>query len=273
MNVIGFVPQVRELMYWHNKEKFILYEDTSAAWTLFAMESGSFYYEIGEEKGTAAFGDIVICPPLTPFRRVVITPLCFFVIKLDWGKIDSQPADAKSLQLGTTKISFQNTSRLVANYNMLKKIDALHMHHVARNPLSNHYLYDIWLLYSEEAGMVPWTAVLQRDSQQPDRLMAKAEAMIQKQAFQPIALNEIASSLGLSTVRLIQKFKACYGDTPAQYQIKLRLERAKKLLLETNLTLDQISDHIGYQNGFYLNRIFKKHMNMTPGKYRKVHRV
>lgn len=272
MFVSDFVPQVQDIMYWHHKERFVFYEDVSSGWTLFAVESGTFYYEIGEEKGTAAFGDIVICPPRTKFRRVVITPLCFFAITLNWEKKDHQAATAGDIQLQTTKINCQNTNRLVANYNMLKKIDTLHLYHVDRNPLSNHYLNDIWLMYGEETGLVPWTTE-QRNSKPADPLMAKAESMIQKRAFQQIPLHEIASALGMSTVRLIQKFKLSYGDTPTQYQIKLRLERTKKLLLETDLSLDQIADQIGYQNGFYLNRIFKKHMNMTPGNYRKALRV
>ncbi|TMV48638.1 helix-turn-helix transcriptional regulator [Paenibacillus mesophilus] len=79
--------------------------------------------------------------------------------------------------------------------------------------------------------------------------------------------------LGLSPARFTQKFKADFGITPMQHLTSIRLEKAKRFLLETTLTLEQISESIGYQNGYYLNRIFMKHMKVTPAKYRKAHTV
>ncbi|MFB9750918.1 hypothetical protein ACFFNY_04950 [Paenibacillus hodogayensis] len=45
-----------------------------------------------------------------------------------------------------------------------------------------------------------------------------------------------------------------------QYATALRLEKAKKLLVETNLTLDQISECCGYQNGFYFKPRVQKQL-------------
>ncbi|MDF2721147.1 MAG: hypothetical protein K0Q59_822 [Paenibacillus sp.] len=59
--------------------------------------------------------------------------------------------------------------------------------------------------------------------------------------------------------------------TPSKYLTSLRLEKAKKLLAETNWTLDQISGSCGYQNGFYLSRVFKANCLVTPNQYRKEH--
>ncbi|MCZ8523462.1 helix-turn-helix domain-containing protein [Paenibacillus mucilaginosus] len=51
------------------------------------------------------------------------------------------------------------------------------------------------------------------------------------------------------------------------------MQRARTLLLETSLTLDEIADRCGYENGFYLSRIFSRKMRVPPSVYRKIHRV
>ncbi|MDF2662657.1 MAG: hypothetical protein K0Q94_5448 [Paenibacillus sp.] len=42
----GLHPRVKLSIYWLEKERFLLYEDTYDIWVMFAIESGSFYYEI-----------------------------------------------------------------------------------------------------------------------------------------------------------------------------------------------------------------------------------
>jgi transcriptional regulator GlxA family with amidase domain len=103
--------------------------------------------------------------------------------------------------------------------------------------------------------------------------MEQASQILLRQALQPVMLKEVAAELGLSPVRFTQRFKLHFGVTPIAYLTSLRLNKAKMLLLESNLTLDQIADCIGFQNGFYLNRLFARHLGMTPASYRKLHRV
>ncbi|MEF3303823.1 helix-turn-helix domain-containing protein [Paenibacillus sp. GYB003] len=265
------VPQLNHTIFWKSKQKFQYYEDSYEEWMVFAVEDGSFYYEIEGESGTAAFGDWIVCPPRTPFRRVVVTPLSFYALRLFWHDRDGnriEPAEGREYVTG--KISIKNTSRLAANYAMMKKAESLD--HKRKLQLHNHYAQDIWLLYCAESGEEPW-AQSRSEPNSPDPVMSKASALIRKHAFQTIDLKQIAASLELSPARLTQKFKSEFGVTPIHYLTSIRLEKAKRLLLDTNLTLEQISESIGYQNGYYLNRIFLKHMNVTPAKYRKANRV
>ncbi|TNJ63949.1 helix-turn-helix transcriptional regulator [Paenibacillus hemerocallicola] len=265
------VPRLIYSMYWERKDKFLFYEDTYKEWTIFAVESGSFYYELGGDKGIATFGDLLICPPKTPFRRVIVKPLTFFVLRLRWyNREGTRIEPSESREFFTGKINIQNTSRLSADYMMMKKSETFdnerRLHRIS------HYVQDIWLMYCGESGEEQG-ADNRITPNQPDPKMLKASSLIQKHAFQTIDLKHIAAILGLSPARLTQKFKADFGITPIQHLTSIRLEKAKRLLLETTLTLEQISESIGYQNGYYLNRIFMKHMNVTPAKYRKAHSV
>lgn len=262
----GFYPRFNHSMYWDRKEKFELYEDTNENWVVFAIESGSCYYEIRDFKGNATFGDVIICPPHTVFRRVVVTPLTFHAFIMRWEHMSGSEMDPlETVPVG--KISIRDTGRLAANYAALKKADLLH--NPWRMVCKNHYLQDIWLTYCEELAVELPAA----HSEVKDPLMAQASYLIRQNAFQLFSLKALASLLGVSPVQLSKKFKSAYGITPIQYLTSIRLDKAKTLLMETKLTLEQISECCGYQSGLYLNRVFLKHERMTPSQFRKTFRM
>lgn len=265
-----FRPELKLLTYWIRKEKFKFYADTSQYWTVFAVEKGSFQYEFGTEKGVAGFGDYVICPPDTEFRRVVISPLTFFALQMTWADAFGNAPDRKHMSLLSGKFSIQDTKRLSKNYEMMRKAERMEARR--RLTLANHYMHDIWLMSCDELVRGPW-AVKDDEQSQVEPLMAQASVLIQKHAFQPFDIQQIAAELNLSPVRFTQKFKASFGMPPLQYLTSLRLEKVKTLLLETDMTLEQIAECVGYRNGYYLNRLFKKQLQITPTGYRKLHQV
>lgn len=272
MNVLpptGFVPRFLHSIYWQNKERFELYEDISSNWIIFVIESGSFYYEIGDKKGNATFGDVVICPPHIVFRRVVVSPLTFHWFALQWEN-GSDGAGDPSTHIPAGKISIRDTERLAANNRALRSADALL--NPWRMTVKNHYLQDIWLTYCEETrDGLSESDGMYRGAEDP--VMKRASYLIRQNAFYKFELKALAKSLGISPVQLSKKFKTAYGITPIQYLTSLRLERAKTLLMETRLTLEQISECCGYQSGFYLNRVFLKHERITPSQFRKASRI
>ena len=66
--------------------------------------------------------------------------------------------------------------------------------------------------------------------------------------------------------RLIRKKT---GMTYSEYLQNIRLEQAKCLLIETELTISEISEQVGYHNKGYFYQLFVNKYNMTPGKYKK----
>ena len=268
----GCVPQVDLAIYWEKKPKFLYYEDIYKVWVMFAVESGSFYYEIGDMKGSATFGDLVLCPPNTPFRRVINTPLTFYFFELSWTEAHPTSGQRSDDILPAGKISVLDTVRLGQNYALMKKWSSWPTS--VRLTQYNHYCRDIWLLYCDglnESAMLHDPALSQAHGGDP--LMQEAQRRIQQQAFSAMSLKKIASDLGITQVHLTKKFSASFGVTPLRYLTSLRLNKAKMLLLETNMTIEQISECCGYQNGFYLNRVFVKYEHTTPSRYRNTHRM
>jgi LacI family transcriptional regulator len=73
----------------------------------------------------------------------------------------------------------------------------------------------------------------------------------------------------LSRRVLETRFKERIGRTPHEEIMRIRIDRVKTLLVETDLPLSKIAQRTGFNYIEYLNEAFKKRVGTTPGKYRK----
>jgi AraC-like DNA-binding protein len=80
---------------------------------------------------------------------------------------------------------------------------------------------------------------------------------------------QIAEQLGLGYSWFRKAFKRHVGTSPAQYQIQLRLQRAKDLLLNTNLTVSEIAYELTFDTPCQFSTFFKVRANSTPLEYRR----
>ena len=84
-----------------------------------------------------------------------------------------------------------------------------------------------------------------------------------------IEIPYLASLENLSNSRYVAVFKNQTGKSPNEYIIDLRLQLAKNLLDNTNMSIRQISESIGYNDQYFFSRLFKKHLGVSPQQYRK----
>ncbi len=83
----------------------------------------------------------------------------------------------------------------------------------------------------------------------------------------------LASLCGYHEYYFSKIFQKYTGLTPHSYIVKKRLSEAKKLLLETNSTLEAIADELGFSAGTHFSVSFKKEFGLTPAQYRKFHKT
>jgi AraC family transcriptional regulator len=82
---------------------------------------------------------------------------------------------------------------------------------------------------------------------------------------QDISLRELAASVNLSVSYFTRLFKQSLGLTPHQYLMACRVERAKSLILQGDLTLAQVAQAVGFADQSHLNRQFKRLLGIAPG--------
>lgn len=79
-----------------------------------------------------------------------------------------------------------------------------------------------------------------------------------------LSLDELASLVQISPYHFARQFKKSTGLPPRQYIIRTRVERAKKLLLQGDLTIAQVAYIVGFSHQSHLNRDFKRYLGITP---------
>jgi YesN/AraC family two-component response regulator len=92
---------------------------------------------------------------------------------------------------------------------------------------------------------------------------------ISKNYDKPIALTDVAKVAHLSVSRLAHIFKEQTGITIIDYLTKVRIEKAKQLLMFTDKNCTEVCFDVGYNNQSYFTRTFKELTSMTPKQFKK----
>lgn len=86
---------------------------------------------------------------------------------------------------------------------------------------------------------------------------------------EPIINKHLASLCYMEEDYFIRRFRSAVGKTPVQFTLEKRIQQAAELLLESELSIDQIAENCGFGNRFYFSRIFKRFLLKTPAAYRR----
>jgi AraC family transcriptional regulator len=95
------------------------------------------------------------------------------------------------------------------------------------------------------------------------------EDYIEQNIFRNITLEELANICNCTSVQFARKFQIHYGVRPHAYVLGRKVERACQLLRKDRLPLKEIALLSGFADQSHLNRVFRRHMNITPAEYRK----
>lgn len=102
------------------------------------------------------------------------------------------------------------------------------------------------------------------------KLSSEITEYLHEHFAEKISLDQIAKNMYLSPFYISKVFKEETGEAPINYLIKIRLENAKELLLNQNLSIKEIADAVGYEDAYHFSKIFKKHYGMSPVEYKKI---
>ncbi len=101
-----------------------------------------------------------------------------------------------------------------------------------------------------------------------DRRLRRAIEFMSDNCGRELSLAEIAGAAYLSEFHFARLFKKITGATPHAYLASLRIERARRLLAETDLPISEVGAQVGYSSQSHFTKIFREATGMTPREFR-----
>jgi AraC-like DNA-binding protein/ligand-binding sensor protein len=149
----------------------------------------------------------------------------------------------------------------------LPKLEDAYFH--SRLLTSGEYNAMIKLLeiFAKHLSLVANQIVLQEDVAEPP-LVRRARAYIVGHHADPIDLDDVSKAMHVSTFHFCKKFKKATGLTFTEYLGRVRVEKAKTLLLNPHLRISEISYNVGFQSLTNFNRAFRQIAGQSPTAFR-----
>lgn len=206
--------------------------------------------------------------------------------ELRWKGLTSEPT--QTLHLHLSKDLLARTVEEVADY------DPARLTLVGRSgfqdPLLTQIGFALWReleqptpagkLYAQTAAQMLAVHLLRHYTCAPVHIKETSQGLTRQQVkqvtdfilahlSQDLSLEALAQQAGFSSYHFARLFRQTMGESPHQFVLRQRVERAQHLLKETNVPLSQIAGESGFANQSHLTRIFKRHLGLTPRAYRQ----
>jgi len=129
------------------------------------------------------------------------------------------------------------------------------------------YKESLCLLFDKAGSLVREKLKITGD----DPVIARVMELIETEFAEQLSLDYLAEKLNMSSAYLSVYIKEKTGTNFSEHVNRIRMAKAKELLSETSLNVNDISRQVGYHNITSFNRMFKKWTGLTPSEYRKQH--
>lgn len=139
-------------------------------------------------------------------------------------------------------------------------------------------------LYVQSATQLLVAHLLRHYAQEPVAMPEAAKGLsarqlrritdyIQAYISTPLSLDDLARQIGFSPYHFAHIFRQVTGETPHQFVLRQRVEYAKRLLHNQDLSLTQVAMESGFAHQSHLTHIFKRHTGITPHEFRKQYTI
>jgi len=119
-----------------------------------------------------------------------------------------------------------------------------------------------------------WLSEAERNPKKRDEtLEEKATAWARRELHRRFSLGEWAAALGLNAEYFSRRFRELSGSSPWEWLKRERIRLACVWLLESNTSLTELADRLGYRDLFYFSRQFKDLTGASPSRWRSQHRA
>lgn len=211
--------------------------------------------------------------PVHPGNLVIINPN---VIHTEVS-LNAQPLEYIVLGIDGIEIASRETSN--GKYNILDYFESVEVSSCLRNILremeqKNTGYKDICQAYMEILIIrlmrsIDLTSATNPQPGAGNRQCAAVKRYIEMHFKEALTLEHLAEEAHMNKFYLSHTFKKEYGVSPINYMISRRIEESKYLLAETDLSLSQIAQLLGFSSLSYFSQVFRRTQSVSPKEFRQ----
>jgi transcriptional regulator GlxA family with amidase domain len=149
----------------------------------------------------------------------------------------------------------------------------LALHIIARHASPGEALRiaKVYLLKLHPEGQLPYRALI-RSGVATDPVVQALQRQLAEHFRDAHALARAIAHVGVAERTIKRRFRAATGSTPIEYLQHLRIEEAKRLLETRSVAVEDVGHEVGYEDGSFFRRLFKRTVGLTPSAYRRMFR-
>jgi AraC-like DNA-binding protein/ligand-binding sensor protein len=170
-----------------------------------------------------------------------------------------------------TSTGFARTSRQLIDWGRqtdLSKMEDAWFHSKVLNQAQYQAMVRLLSIFAQHLSIVGnQIAVQQRNAEPP--AVQKARQFITEHQTEDLSLGMVAKAVNTSSYYFCKLFKKATGLTFTEYLSRVRIERAKNLLLNPNARVSEVAFDTGFQSLTHFNRVFRRIVGESPTEYRR----
>jgi AraC-like DNA-binding protein/ligand-binding sensor protein len=169
-----------------------------------------------------------------------------------------------------TKKQFDRTARLAVKWGVEVETETLRRAYFATKviPQKQHdAVVRLLTIFAQHLAMVANQIFLQHENAEPPFIKRAKEFIIEHQN-EELSLGQVARAVNMSSFYFCKIFKKFTGINYTDYLSRVRIEKAKNLLLNPHLRVSEIAFEAGFQSLTHFNRVFKNLLGQSPTDYR-----
>lgn len=170
-------------------------------------------------------------------------------------------------------LNFADTSGRIVTAGGTTSWHDLAIHIVSRHcsPGEALRIAKVYLLKWHSEGQLPYASLIHA-APHADSVVRSCSNWLNENFRKPNVVTGVEKVSGLPGRSLKRRFKAATGTTLIEHVQNLRIEEAKQLLETQQISVDEISAEVGYEDPAFFRRLFKRLTGLTPSEYRRMFR-
>ncbi len=169
-----------------------------------------------------------------------------------------------------TRAQFARTARQLVDWGLrvdLTEAEEAYFHTRVIGPRQYESMVRLLTIFAEHLSLVSNQLVVQRENSEPP-MIARAREFIREHQTEDLSLGTVAKAVNCSTFYFCKMFKKATGLHFTEYLSRVRIEKAKNLLLNPNLRISEIAYEVGFQSLTHFNRVFRRMVGESPTEFR-----